>query len=117
MNARPFAEGGRAYAGFGTINGCHPGAQHVCGWCWYRWPVANYYYRWPIRLKWSARPSSQWFSWHGWEIGRDRLWRTCYGWTFHLGRLKVMFGPDWRVRRSVDRLACPRCDTVAWERP
>lgn len=108
----------RAYGGFGTINGGSPNARHVCGWCGYTWPVADYYYRWPIRLKWGARPSSQWFSWHGWQLGSDRLWRRTFGWTFHLGRLKVMFGPDWRKRpKPLDRKACPRCDTTAWERP
>lgn len=113
MKKRP----ARPYGGFGTINGGSPNAQHVCAWCDYRWPVGRSYSWWPIRFKWGAGMSSQWFSWHGWELGLDHLWRTTFGWTYHLGRLKVIFGPDSRTHRSVDRLACPRCDTTAWERP
>lgn len=114
---KSFSEGGHPYAGFGTINGGTPQAQHVCGWCEYRWPVADAYFWWPVRLKWGARRSGGWFSWHGWEMGgRDRLWRRRFGWTYHLGRMKVIFGPDWRKgRMAMGRLACPKCGTVAWE--
>lgn len=108
----------RPYGGFGTINGGTPRARHVCAWCDHTWPYADCYAWWPIRLKWGAGMSSRWFYWHGWELsGRDRLWRRWLGWTFHLGRLKVIFGPRWQHRRAVDRLACPNCDTTAWERP
>lgn len=103
--------------GFGTINGGTPNAQHVCGACQYVWPAEKRYFKWPIRLRWGARRSSAWFTWHGIEHGPDRLWRVWYGWTFHLGRLKVLFGPDWRKRKQIDRMACPRCDNEAWRRP
>jgi hypothetical protein len=111
MRVRP----GERWGMFGTINGGSPDAQYVCASCDYRWPVADVYCRWPIRLKWGAGMSSAWFSWHGWEIGTDRLWRRVFGWTFHLGRLKVIFGPDWRKRPPLKRRACPRCDATAWE--
>lgn len=113
-----FADGGHPYAGFGTVNGGTPNAQHHCNWCGYRWPIAKAYLWWPMRLRWGQRRSSSWFNWHGWEVGGlDRLWRRRFGWTFHLGRLKVMFGPDWRKRdRSRTwKIGCPRCRVAAWE--
>ena len=100
-------------AGFGVIGGGKPGARHVCGTCDYRWPVAKVYRRWPIRLKWGAGMSSRWFAWHGWELGHDRLWRSVLGWTYHLGRLKIVFGGVRSMPRV--RMACPRCDALHWE--
>lgn len=105
----------RAAAGFGVINGGTPSAMHVCGTCEYRWPVAKIYRRWPIRLKWGAQMSSRWFDWHGWELGSDRLWRQVFGWTYHMGRLKVIFGGHGRI--PLARRACPNCDATAWEPP
>ncbi len=102
-------------ARFGTINGGHPGALHVCGTCDYRWPVEKIYLRWPIRLKWGAGMSSQWFDWHGWELGTDRLWRRVFGWTYHLGRLKIIFGGTKHL--PLVRRACQNCDATAWEPP
>jgi hypothetical protein len=59
---------------------------------------------WPIRISWGPKLSSCWFTVHGWELPPDRVpealsskgsmpgYRRTFGWTFHLGRLKVKFG-------------------------
>ncbi len=61
------------------------------------------YLMWPIRLKW-APGSSAWFKTHGWQVGDEACqleqtqrgfmpgFRGVFGWTFHLGRLKICFG-------------------------
>lgn len=57
---------------------------------------------WPIRLRWSDPRASNWFGAHGWQVGTERCavtsfhcipgYRRVFGWTFHVGRLKVCFG-------------------------
>ncbi len=66
---------------------------------------------WPIRLLWSDKLASTWFTVHGWECAPDRVqhrltsfgmmpgYRKTMGWTFHLGRLKVCFGPGNKDKR------------------
>ena len=61
---------------------------------------------WPIRLTWAEQLSACWFKTHGWQVGSEKCsraetgrgampgWRSVYGWTFHLGRLKVKFGSE-----------------------
>lgn len=60
---------------------------------------------WPIALGWSEKLASKWFGVHGWETQADLVpdeltsfgmmpgYRQTFGWTFHLGRLKIYFGP------------------------
>lgn len=60
----------------------------------------------PIRLSWADPLSACWFKTHGWQVGCEACslaetsfgcmpgWRRVYGWTFHLGRLKIKFGDD-----------------------
>lgn len=67
-------------------------------------------YFWPIRILWSDKAASAWFCVHGWEcksievpyratgFGMVPGFRKTMGWTFHLGRLKVCFGPGDRGR-------------------
>lgn len=59
---------------------------------------------WPIRLAWGR--SSSWFATHGWQVGSELCGRhetslgnapgrrDVFGWTLHLGLLKVLFGVD-----------------------
>lgn len=61
---------------------------------------------WPISLKWSAATTSRWFRQHGWQVGSERCsaadtsdgcmpgYRAVFGWTLHLGQLKVVFGRE-----------------------
>ena len=61
---------------------------------------------WPVRIKWSAASANCWFTTHGWQTGTERVpvektcdgcipgFRRVFGWTFHLGRVKVCFGRD-----------------------
>ena len=61
---------------------------------------------WPIRLKWGDKLSSNWFGRHGWQTGFEVVpveqtsfgcmpgRRAVFGWTFHIGRLKVCFGRE-----------------------
>jgi hypothetical protein len=91
------------------------GRVHICTTCDYEWPVADVYARWPIRLKWGAPRSSAWFTSHGWQLGTDHLWRRVFGWTFHLGRLKVCFGRSPYPYRPAREQRCPACRTLAWK--
>jgi hypothetical protein len=49
---------------------------------------------WPIHVEFASDKYTwrSWFTWHGWEVGADGLGKLVYGWTFHLGPLKIMFG-------------------------
>jgi hypothetical protein len=59
---------------------------------------------WPIRFGWGDRMSSCWFQVHGWEVGCELVpdelttlgevpgLRAVVGQTYHLGRLKILFG-------------------------
>lgn len=54
------------------------------------------YIYWPINLAW-RKPLlkgkwSPWFKTHGWQVGWDGIGMGVFGWTLHLGRLKIMFG-------------------------
>ena len=61
--------------------------------------VTYRYVYWPIRigLAWRWRAWRTWFTWHGWELPPRRAepYVIAFGWTFHLGPLKVKFGPHW----------------------
>jgi hypothetical protein len=58
---------------------------------------------WPIRLLWSDPTARKWFGVHGWQTGTEPSdvtgfgcmpgYRRTLGWTYHLGRLKLCFGP------------------------
>lgn len=64
-------------------------------WAW--WPVS-------LRISWRFGNWRQWFKTHGWQIGSERVdpaltsracmpgFRRVFGWTLHLGPLKVCFG-------------------------
>lgn len=54
---------------------------------------------WPIRVEWksAAKHDSRlvsWFTWHGWQAGWAGMGHGVFGWTFHFGRLIVIFGKD-----------------------
>lgn len=61
---------------------------------------------WPVTLMWGPKDSSTWFRAHSVERGAEYApagqescgcmpgIRVVRGWTFHLGRLKVVFGRD-----------------------
>jgi len=69
--------------------------RYTCGACGHAWSAGSIYLWWPIRLRWSGPfpgQRSPWFTWHGFEVGAVGVERLVYGWTFHLGRLKVIFG-------------------------
>ncbi|GIN22519.1 hypothetical protein J1TS3_36530 [Siminovitchia fordii] len=56
------------------------------------------YLYWPIKIKWSKPISksirSKWFHKHGWQVGWDGFAMGVFGWTYHLGRLKICFGNE-----------------------
>lgn len=68
-------------------------------------------YMWPLRLLWSDKLASKWFGVHGWGCKPERVrygltsfgsmpgYRKTMGWTFHLGRLKICFGPGEKDHR------------------
>jgi hypothetical protein len=58
---------------------------------------------WPIKLNFSLNARWwSWFTWHGWEIGATGLERLWFGWTFHLGPIKVMFGSKKRKMMTLE---------------
>lgn len=94
----------------------------VCIECNHEWSNAHRYYRWPISIKWT-RPinpdiGTDWFTWHGRQIRTDNTGCAWFGRTFHLGRLKILFGPRLPVWVQVrpPKLACPACGVGFHER-
>jgi hypothetical protein len=67
---------------------------------------------WPIRIMWGSPMSSKWFGVHGWEAKPDVVdveltslgmmpgYRQTWGWTYHIGRLKIVFGRSGRRRKE-----------------
>jgi hypothetical protein len=59
-------------------------------------PIGDEYhiYRyWPIRLDWARNTCHAFLCAHGWQTG----WKCgarIYGWTLHIGALKIKFGKD-----------------------
>jgi hypothetical protein len=58
------------------------------------------YIYWPIRFKWVSKKVTgkywkyNWFNRHGWQVGWDDIAMGVFGWTYHLGRLKICFGNE-----------------------
>jgi len=70
------------------------------------------YLYWPIRLQWksAAKHDSRllsWFAWHGWQVGWKEPAHGLFGWTFHLGRLIVLFGKD-MPRKKAEIIPFPK---------
>lgn len=68
-------------------------------------PDGHRYQRRPISIRWGHEQSkARWFTTHGWQTGAERVsvpltgdgnvlgYRNVFGWTLHLGRLKICFG-------------------------
>jgi hypothetical protein len=80
-------------------------------------PEGDRCHLWPIRISWGPKASSVWFVTHGWQTGVERCaphetseacmpgYRRLFGQTFHLGRLKVKFGPLASRQAGCDDLA------------
>lgn len=63
----------------------------------------------PVGIRWRKGGALHFLDWHGWQIGSERIdgrddgaplvpgepfpWRPVFGWTLHVGALKVCFGP------------------------
>lgn len=59
------------------------------------------YQFWPIRVQWAANDGMRcWFTWHGWQVGWVEPAHGLFGWTFHLGRLLILFGKDLPRRKA-----------------
>jgi len=74
-----------------------PDGTTSCGACGHVWQTSKRYLWWPVRLRWVAtilvkHRSRSWGWWHGWQVESLCLGQERYGWTFHLGRLKILFG-------------------------
>lgn len=65
-----------------------------CGACGHSWRPGARFLWWPIRLRWTSPlyGRSAWFRWHGWEVESTGIEQHLFGWTMHLGWLKVLFG-------------------------
>lgn len=68
--------------------------EYTCHDCGHKWKARLRYLWWPIRLS-LGRPAHRFFAVHGWEVGHDGIEQRVLGRTFHVGRLKIMFGA-WR---------------------
>jgi hypothetical protein len=94
----------------------------ICVECNAQWSTRHRYFRWPIALR-VIRPiypgaGWSWFTWHGWEMRTDDQGCKWFGWMYHLGPLKVIFGPrfpKW-VQIRPPKLACPSCGVGFFEK-
>lgn len=74
--------------------------NYNCSLCGHVWRGYKRYLYWPIFLRWQ-RGGSKWITWHGWQLGYEGLEQKVFGWTLHLGALKVCFGAATRLPISV----------------
>lgn len=100
---------------WGTRERADGSRETICMQCGHSWPIKKIYRYWPIRLIWSPYVfTGDWFSRHGWELGSNSRGQHIYGWTLHLGRLKVCFGPKFPSRNAPTAKICPHCGGIWW---
>jgi hypothetical protein len=78
--------------------------------------IERTYLFWPIRFSWSNETFKMpWFTWHAWQAGWVDVGHGAYGWTFHLGRFKILFGPmqPLPAPKKYVRGVCHSCQNVA----
>lgn len=70
--------------------------NYHCTLCDHKWRAYKRYLYWPIFLRWGSR-SHKFITWHGWSVGYEGLEQKVFGWTLHVGPLKICFGSVTRL--------------------
>ena len=71
--------------------------NYNCTLCDHKWRAYKRYLYWPIFLRWNRLGSHKFITWHGWSVGYEGLEQKVFGWTLHIGALKICFGSVSRV--------------------
>jgi hypothetical protein len=82
---------------------------YSCDYCGHTWRKTKRYLNWPVSLHFQTRLGAwrSWFKTHGWQVGWDGIEQRVYGWTLHLGPLKVCFGSkDWAKSAKPQSMCC-----------
>lgn len=70
--------------------------NYHCTLCDNKWRAYKRYLYWPIFLRWN-KISHKFITWHGWQLGYEGLEQKVFGWTLHVGPLKICFGSTARL--------------------
>lgn len=69
---------------------------YTCHDCGHTWKARDRYVWWPVRVAWQSRlarkASRGHLSFHGWQVGWDRIEQRVFGGTLRIGRLLIKFG-------------------------
>ena len=65
--------------------------NYHCTLCDNKWRAYKRYLYWPIFLRWGLT-SHKLITWHGWSVGYEGMEQKVFGWTLHIGPLKICFG-------------------------
>ncbi len=71
--------------------------NYSCSLCDHTWRGYKRYLYWPIFFRWQRKASHKFFNWHGWQLGYEGLEQKVFGWTLHIGPLKICFGSTARL--------------------
>ena len=71
--------------------------NYHCALCEHKWRAYSRYLYWPVFLRWQRKASHKLITWHGWQLGYEGLEQKVFGWTLHIGPLKVCFGAVTRL--------------------
>lgn len=71
--------------------------NYHCSLCEHTWRAYKRYMYWPVAIRWQRKASHKWINWHGWQIAYEGIEQKVFGWTLHLGALKVCFGSGNRI--------------------
>lgn len=66
--------------------------NYNCTLCDHKWRAYKRYLYWPVFLRWNRLGSHKFITWHGWSVGYEGLEQKVFGWTLHIGPLKICFG-------------------------
>jgi hypothetical protein len=66
--------------------------NYNCTLCDHKWRAYKRYLYWPVFLRWQRNGSHRFITWHGWSVGYEGLEQGVFGWTLHIGPLKICFG-------------------------
>ena len=71
--------------------------NYSCSLCDHTWRSYKRYLYWPIFFRWQRKASRKFFNWHGWQLGYEGLEQKVFGWTLHVGAIKICFGSTTRL--------------------
>lgn len=72
--------------------------NYHCSLCDETWRGYKRYLYWPIAIHWQRKASHKFINWHGWQLGYEKIQQRVFGWTLHIGALKICFGSVSRLR-------------------